>query len=678
MTQTVSHRKSFDDLRRLSAGTYATVYRKDKKNALKASCNLRISAGLSGDVENDVEVQNFGDTAKDVLKRSELIEAMILTRFFGKKHPNLLSAEEIFFDSFVGHKQFSLILQLQLASGSLDHMMRQNQLQFTAEKKCSLLKDITNGVAALHNLFGVCHGDLKPGNILIHIEKNGEWRAWIADFGLSTFPAFAVHGHAAECYTFGHVPPECCDRFHRKPFLIRDSIEANACLCSFSCFASPVKQTYDEKNANSMQTPDSSPSAAVSTPELILQRPRQANSEYFNHITKANLASDIWALGSIALFLSLGKNPIVEACVGITNRAGLSDVEEISFNFNHRAQMAMWFHALRAHQTSKEWEKVFDFDAVSRNFFSLYAQFTRSNIMPHLIDLDSLLCEKSSQEIDFIFSCLQFLPDQRASIDELCKHPFFLQKSETSAIEEKVGQKRRSDAQSNQQLKKKQEKKFSLLSVAITRSLEITQNVIAMPFHSSTMKLLVDICAHFRFSYKSLFLANAYIQFSASRILSEYDVSNLDWTEKNCKIHAVTCLLLAISLFEPRHDAIFDPMNVVEEFGSQHEFKMDDLATFQRLLIDCIQFEFDIPTVATFIDLSLSETKTTHKMPADTLVAKLITLLQSSESLFSCPQAISLALALLKKFDCIEAFEHLLRISGRRKTSINKMINLIK
>ena len=132
----IVHRQSFDALRRLSAGAYSTVYSLDAI-ALKASSNLRMSMGLDGDVDEHTEEQaNFGDTSKHVLQRSELIEAMILRRFSEEKHPNVLCGGQIFFDSFVGRKQFSQILQLDLANGgSLDKFLREKPLEFQNSKK---------------------------------------------------------------------------------------------------------------------------------------------------------------------------------------------------------------------------------------------------------------------------------------------------------------------------------------------------------------------------------------------------------------------------------------------------------------------------------------------------------------------------------------------------------------
>ena len=723
----ISHEKVFAALQRLSSGTYSTVYLKEDRNALKASNNLRMDAGLDGDVTNDEK--NYNETKKNVLKRSELMEAMILMAISCKKHENLLSAEAIFLDSFVGQKQFSLLLELELAHGSLDNLILNQPLQFTGERKRLILKDITKGVAALHQMFGVCHGDLKPANILIRVQKDSQiWHACIADFGLSTLAAFAVHGHAAESYTFGYVPPECCDALQSAPFLIRDTKEANLFLSHISCFAKPVSGDFFGSNRDEIslqksqesiicstsntaavfsekksslyctESLDKTPMPTVhlsdfktATPELMQNlRPQQANYATFENVTKVNLASDVWALGSIALFLTLsGEHPISKVYQIIMNSLPRLVQERIDSQLLHRMEMTFWFFALQEHQFSKDWQIVFDFEAVSMNFFKCFG----IPLAPQLTDLNLLLCEKSVLESDFIYGCLQFLPDQRLSIETLCNHAYF---EEKVSEQKETRSKKRSSDHCNLALPKKKilrSNKAGLLSLVFTRYLELGmlhKNNIQMPFHWSKMKLLVEICSKYKYSYQSLFLANAYIQLSANRIVNgtkdevqcksnasdnQHDVP-VGWSEKNCKIHAVTCLLLAVSLFEPRHDAIVGFKDVVGDFGEQHNFSESEIAQSQRLLIDCLNFQFEVPTVATFIHLALLETKTTHCMPSELLCTELVAHLCDPDSkLFSCSQADLLALAMLKKYKCKEAFEHLLSITKRQKSLINELLS---
>ena len=41
---------------------------------------------------------------------------------------------------------------------------------------------------------GVCHGNLKPTNILVQKNNNGEWEAFISEFGLYRLNLFTPYG----------------------------------------------------------------------------------------------------------------------------------------------------------------------------------------------------------------------------------------------------------------------------------------------------------------------------------------------------------------------------------------------------------------------------------------------------------------------------------------------------
>lgn len=719
----VQHKAVFNCLNPISSGTYANVFGTGSI-ALKASSNLRMSAGIDAYVEDDAS--NLGDTAKDVLKRSELIEAMILYRFSRHKNPNVAFSDQIFFDSFVGSRQFSLILQLERARGSLiDYIGKGSKFEFT--KRVKMVGDLAKGVFALHNLLGVSHGDLKPGNVLVELDENNMPHCRIADFGMSTLVLFAVHGHAAEVYTYGHVAPECCDRLHCPPYLIQASPEAVSTLCSFSCFAAPVlskslpvappstpqsnlycDETLPNGESENFITPTTSQTTIESTPETVTSstsfpvnvtiskfapavatsssslfsfkpaRPQQANSVVYENTTNAWLSSDIWALASIIIFIaSNGDHPVIDHCFDFMRNIKVTRNLESVHQLNSRVQMAMWYVALKNHQRTDTWSKVFNFKELADDFQDVTSSLRGfAKNLPN-ISLDADLKDAKSTELDLIYSCMQFLPTERLTIEQVCQHPF-LNPPMPNTSAKKVGRKRRQSLCIEPQVKKVKQQQFDgLLSLALTRLQNFSLKFIKMPFHNQVTRLLMDICMHFKFSSKSLILANAYIYYSATKIVTTNGIPATElpaWTLENCKIHAITCLLLATSLFEPRHDTVVEVLDIVVKFGEEHKFTLAEIATCQRLLVEVLDFEFDIPNATILIDFSLSATNTTHLMPQSQLVSTVTDILMDSPSMLCTSQAVLLALALLKRFDCKDAFQHLLKLSGAKLAMVKQTL----
>lgn len=652
----VMRRQSFEATSRISAGTYATVYEHQGRIALKASSNLRASAGLDGDVDTNSEHNNLGETANELLRRAELIEAMILRRFSLQKHANVACADQIFFDSYVQNVQFSLVLQLDLATGSLVEFMTKKGKDIDEQMCKRFLKQIANGIDALHQ-HKICHGDLKPGNILVKTTADDRlFDVVLADFGLSTMPLFAVHGHAAETYTFGHVAPECCDGFQTEPALIRNTAEAQSILCSFSCFADPL-----------------SSQSTLGADETLSEEsgaPRQANRFRFQNVTKATTASDIWAFGSIAIFLfSRGKHPINKHCFQWIDDVCFSSQETHIYRACSRLQLSVWYVFLKQHQKRTNWQLVFDFEAVSNDF---KAYMTRMYKKEFSFDSDSTLDTLeliNSTGLDLVYSCLQFLPTERPEIADICEHAFFSEQDESA----KRGRKR-SNGQIDSIRKKLRNTKTSMSSFLVSRCCN-SRPSLRLPFYQETVQMLLKVSTVFGFSLKSILLACNYFHLV---------VPNLDkrksmelWTKNFCFSLAVTCLLIAVSLFEVRHEVSFDIIDLVQHFAEEYNFKHAHIAKLQRTVAEILDFEFDIPTVAHVIDLALCETETFHLMPKTMLVSKVLSLLQTSEAQFFASQTIPLALALLKRFDCTAAFEKLLCLSGRHRSSVDMTLKLI-
>jgi serine/threonine protein kinase len=69
------------------------------------------------------------------------------------------------------------------AAGSLSTFLDLNNI--VARSRMKLAHDIGQGLSAMHRA-GICHGDLKPDNVLVFVQQNGTLTAKITDFGSAT------------------------------------------------------------------------------------------------------------------------------------------------------------------------------------------------------------------------------------------------------------------------------------------------------------------------------------------------------------------------------------------------------------------------------------------------------------------------------------------------------------
>jgi serine/threonine protein kinase len=104
---------------------------------------------------------------------------------------------------------------------TLDRYLEVHKSSLTVEDKTHILCDIASGLAAIHAL-SVVHGDLKPSNILICLDKlEGQPVAKLSDFGFSSIePAKGTIGLG----TFLWTAPECLGEADEELRVFRDTI----------------------------------------------------------------------------------------------------------------------------------------------------------------------------------------------------------------------------------------------------------------------------------------------------------------------------------------------------------------------------------------------------------------------------------------------------------------------
>lgn len=124
------------------------------------------------------------------------VEMMILSKLH---HPNILQ----FLGSCTTKVPYIIVMEYMI-NDSLENNI--NNLDYN--KKINIIKDISKGLAYLHNRKPHCiiHRDLKPSNILL----TSSYKAKIADFGISSLQA-----QSSECYkmtgetgTYRYMAPE--------------------------------------------------------------------------------------------------------------------------------------------------------------------------------------------------------------------------------------------------------------------------------------------------------------------------------------------------------------------------------------------------------------------------------------------------------------------------------------
>ena len=99
-----------------------------------------------------------------------------------------------------GGTMWSYLWRIQAQPYYLDHALR-------------LLRGVASGMAHVHGVAKIVHGDLKPANVFVHLEKNGKPVAKIADFGGARLRVGAdmsapTQGTGESEGTWSYLPPE--------------------------------------------------------------------------------------------------------------------------------------------------------------------------------------------------------------------------------------------------------------------------------------------------------------------------------------------------------------------------------------------------------------------------------------------------------------------------------------
>ncbi|KAG8921485.1 hypothetical protein FRC01_000228 [Tulasnella sp. 417] len=137
-------------------------------------------ATLDGSTEVAVkELRIIGAQAAETRARVALRLARELKVWAKAKHPNVLELLGYYLSPNYGRAQF--ISPFMPNGNIIDYIKR---TQAGADVRLGFVRDITSGMAYLHSCDPpICHGDLKPANVLI----NDEPGAVLCDFGLATF-----------------------------------------------------------------------------------------------------------------------------------------------------------------------------------------------------------------------------------------------------------------------------------------------------------------------------------------------------------------------------------------------------------------------------------------------------------------------------------------------------------
>ena len=143
-------------------------------------------------------------------KESAHEEVRILSNI---KNPNILEV----FDARVINKNYAYFLTPEIEGGDLDKFMQENRIEVF--KAIHITKGILKGLTALHGHAPnrLLHRDLKPGNILIDINRN----PFIADFGSIKMMPPSLDSIKASYHSLLFRPPEV---FHTKQYYFKSDI----------------------------------------------------------------------------------------------------------------------------------------------------------------------------------------------------------------------------------------------------------------------------------------------------------------------------------------------------------------------------------------------------------------------------------------------------------------------
>ncbi|PKY47507.1 kinase-like protein [Rhizophagus irregularis] len=154
--------QNFKKLTEISFGGFASVYAADWKNAtIFAIKKFRNSCSME-----------------------EIINEVFLTEKVDF-HPNIIKFCGV--TKFKDEKNYSLVLEY-ANGGTLREYLRNNAITFEWKNQLEFAKEIASAISWLHDDKGIIHGDLHPGNILIH-----QHTIKIADFGCSRLDGSVIY-----------------------------------------------------------------------------------------------------------------------------------------------------------------------------------------------------------------------------------------------------------------------------------------------------------------------------------------------------------------------------------------------------------------------------------------------------------------------------------------------------
>ena len=120
-------------------------------------------------------------------------------------HPNIIKIYDVFLTRNFGVIKVCIVME-KLRYSMYEIIKSSIASQFSPESKIKIAYEIIKGVDYLHRS-NIIHGDIKPRNILIQVDDNGEIQIRIIDFGSSSnlFNGYEIHDILG---TIGYTAPE--------------------------------------------------------------------------------------------------------------------------------------------------------------------------------------------------------------------------------------------------------------------------------------------------------------------------------------------------------------------------------------------------------------------------------------------------------------------------------------
>ncbi|KAL8840330.1 MAG: hypothetical protein Q9170_001345 [Blastenia crenularia] len=182
-------------------------------------------------------------------------------------HPNILKLEGVCWDTDSFDDWIYPVLVFERAAyGDLTSFRKSDLFQhFDAADKMLICAHVANAVAS------IIHGDIKPGNVLVHRENNNTISAKVADFG------FSAMASSSEFVFLPRSIPWNAPEWHRRGFTfdqaVRQDVYSFGLLCLW--FLQPAESEL--KNTHTFECGEASSS-----------RLDASNDSYFDDLTSAN------------------------------------------------------------------------------------------------------------------------------------------------------------------------------------------------------------------------------------------------------------------------------------------------------------------------------------------------------------------------------------------------------